>query len=182
MSSAVLTLNHWNLEYYQTMKTTEQARLSIAHQSYAPRHIRILAEALLYLPFRAVTRDTAKLVALLEKFEAQPASLLLDEDVEKMPQKLQDLFKKMCNVIRLTDEIGLSDGFLLRTKVSKLGDLSQQIKGYADRFADAQIKLRSRVPEEQIQHFQESFAAYGNCKPTPDELTEDTPDNQLLRF
>ena len=184
MSSAVLSLNHWSLEYYQTMKTTERARLSVAQtQSYTvPRHVRILAEVVLWYPFHAVTRDTSKLVSLLETFETQPASGLLEEDVEKMPQDLQNLFKKMCLVIRLTEDVGLSNGLLLKTRVGKLGDLSQQIKGYADRFADAQVKLRSRVPEEQVQHYQEAFAAYGNCKPTAEEFSEDASKKQLLRF
>jgi hypothetical protein len=184
MATAVLPLNYFNLEYYQTMKATERARLTVARtQNHAvPRHIRIFAEVVLWYPFFAVTRDTAKLVSLLEKFETLPASVLLEEDGEKMPQELQDLFKKMCHVIQQTEVVGLRDGLLIKNSVTKLGDLSQQIKGYADRFADAQNKLRSRVPEEQVQHYQEAFAAYGNCKPTPEQFTEDDKKSQLLRF
>jgi hypothetical protein len=184
MSTAALTMNVWNIEYYQTMKATERARLTVARtQNYAtPRYVRFLAELVLWYPFHAVTRDTTKLVSLLGKFETYPASVLLEEDVDKMPQELDDLFKKMCRVIQQTELVGLSDGRLLKNKITKWGELSQQIKGYADRFADAQNKLRSRVPAEQVQHYQESFAAYGNCEPTPEQFTDDDVKSTLLRF
>jgi hypothetical protein len=183
MATATMPLSGWNIEYYQTMKTTERARLNVARtQSHAaPRHIRFLAEAFLYFPFRAATRDTTKLVSLLEKFEAYPASILLEEEVEKMPQELQELFKKMCRVIQHTETVGLNDG-LLKGRVARLSELSQQVKGYADRFADSQAKLRSRVPAEQVQSYQESYAAYGNCEPTPEQFTDDDRKSVLLRF
>ena len=183
MSTAALTLNVWNVEYYQTMKTTERVRLTVARtQGYAiPRHIRFLAEVVLWYPFHAVTRDATKLVSLLEKFETCPASVLLEEDVEKMPQELQELFKKVCRVIRQTEVVGLRDGRLLKNNIDKLSELGQQISGYADRFADAQNKLRSRVPAEQVQHYQEAFAAYGNCEPAPEEFSDDVK-RPLLRF
>jgi hypothetical protein len=184
MATAAMSLTGWNIEYYQTMKTTERARLNVARtQAHAvPRHIRFLGEAFLYFPFRAVTHDTAKLVSILEKFEGYPASVLLEEDVEKMPQELQELFKKMCRVLQLTEEVGLSDGLILKASVAKLGELSQQIKGFADRFADAQIKQRSRVPAEEVQAYQESFAAYGNCEPSPEQFSEEDRKASLLRF
>jgi hypothetical protein len=184
MSTAVLNLNHWNLEYYQTMKTTERARLTVAgtQEHAVSRRVGFIAQAALWYPFYALTRDTNRLVSRLDKFEAFPASVLLEEDAEKMPQELQNLFKKMCNLIRQIENIGLSDGLVLRNNLVRLSELSQQIKGYADRFADAQNKLRSRVPEDQVQHYQEAFAAYGNCKPIPDEFTEDDAKSQLLRF
>ena len=184
MATAAVTMNVWNIEYYQTMKVTERARLKVARtQEYAPpRHIRFLAEVLLWYPFFAVTRDSAKLVLLLEGFEKYPASALLDEDVEKMPAELQELFKKMCRVIQLTDRVGLRDGFLIKGRINKLGELSQDIKGYADRFADAQTKLRSRVPAEQVQDYRDSFGAYANTKPTSDEFTDEDVKSTLLRF
>src|SRR5207248_4672717 len=116
MSTAVLPLNPWNLEYYQTMAAAERARMHVAKtQQYAvPRTIRFVAEAILWYPFFVVTRDTGKLVSMLEKFETHPASTLLEEDVEKMPKELRDLFKKMCVVIQQTETVGLRDGFLLR--------------------------------------------------------------------
>lgn len=184
MSTEALTMNVWNIEYYQTMKATERARLKVARtQEYAPpRHIRLLAEVFLWYPFFAVTRDSTKLVSLLEGFEKFPASILLDEDVENMPAELQELFKKICRVIQLTDHVGLRDGFLLKGRIDKLSDMSQHIKGYADRFADAQTKLRSRVPAEQVQEYRDSFAAYANGKPTPDEFTDEDVKSTLLRF
>jgi hypothetical protein len=184
MATAAMPLNGWTLEFYQTMQTTERARLNVARtQVHAvPRHIRFLAESFLYFPFRAVTRDTKKLVARLEIFESYPASILLEEDVEKMPQELQELFKKMCRVLQSTEAVGLSDGLILKGSVASLSKLSQQVKGFADRFADAQIKLRSRVPAEEIQAYQESFAAYGNCEPSPEQFSEEDRKASLLRF
>lgn len=184
MSTAPLSVNVWNFEYYHTMKATERARLSVARtQEYAiPQHVRLVAEVVLWYPFFAVTRDSAKLVSLLEKFETYPATILLEEDVERMPQELEDLFKKMCRVIRLTEVVGLRDGLLLKNNITKLGELSQLVKGYADRFADAQEKLRSRVPAEQAQHYQDSFAAYRSCEPTSEEFTDDDAKKTLLHF
>lgn len=184
MSTAALTMNLWNVEYYQTMKAAERARLTVARtQQYAtPQHIRFVAEVVLWYPFFAVTRDLAKLVSLLEEFETYPASVLLEEDTERMPQELEGLFKRMCRVIQKTEIVGLRDGRLLKNNITKLSDLSQQIKGYADRFADAQEKLRSRVPAEQVHQYQESFAAYRNCEPTSEEFTDDDSKSTLLRF
>jgi len=184
MSTAAVTMNIWNIEYYRTMKATERARLTVSRtQDYAaPRHVRFFAEVVLWYPFFAVTRDSTKLVSLLEKFERYPASVLLEEDVEKMPQELQDLFKKVCRVIQLTEVVGLRDGRLLKNNITKLGEMSQQIKGYADRFAYAQEKLRSRVPAEQVQLYQDSFAAYRSCEPKPEEFTDDDAKSTLLRF
>lgn len=181
MSTAAMTLN---VEYYQTMKTAERARLTVARtQKYStPLHLRIFGQLLLMYPFYAVTRDTEKLVSCLKNVETYPASILLEEDVEKMPQELQELFKKMCRVIQQTDVVGLRDGILVRGNIARLGELSQQIKGFADRFADAQSKLRSRVPAEQVQAYQESFAAYGNCGPSSEQFTEDDEKSTLLRF
>src|SRR5437879_6388965 len=179
MATAALTMN---VEYYQTMKAAERARLTVARTQEIPHQVRFVAELVLWYPFFAVTRDSAKLVSLLEKFETYPATVLLEEDVERMPQELEDLFKKMCRAIRQTEIAGLRDGRLLKNNITKLGDLGQQIKGYADRFADAQNKLRSRAPAEQVRHYQESFAAYGNCEPTPEQFTDDDVKSKLLRF
>lgn len=184
MSTAVLPLNPWNLEYYQTMAAAERARMHVAKtQQYAvPRTIRFVAEAILWYPFFAVTRDMGKLVSMLENFETHPASTLLEEDVEKMPKELRDLFKKMCVVIQQTETVGLRDGFLLRNNLTKLGELSQQINGFAVRFEDAQNKLRSRVSAEQVPHYQASFAAYGNSRPEAEQATDDDVKHELLRF
>jgi hypothetical protein len=184
MTTATLTMNDWNVEYYQTMKTTARARRKVvrSREHAAPHHVRFFAEVFLWYPFFAVTRDTTKLVSLLEEFEAYPSSVLLEEDVEKMPQELQNLFKNICRVIQLTEGAGLRDGLLLKYNITKLSGLTQQIKGYADRFADAQNKLRSRVDAEQVEQYRESFAAYGSCEPEPEQFTADDVKSTLLRF
>jgi len=99
-----------------------------------------------------------------------------------MPQELEGLFKRLCRIIQQTEVVGLRDGRLLKNNITKLSELSQQIKCYADRFADAQEKLRSRVPAEQVQHYQEAFAAYRSCEPTSEEFTDDDAKSTLLRF
>jgi hypothetical protein len=181
---ATATLSIWNVEYYQTMKSAERARLTVTRtQQYTlPHHVRFVAEVFLWYPFFAVARDTRKLVSLLEKVETYPSSVLLEEDTERMPQELEGLFKRMCRIIQQTEVVGLRDGRLLKSNITKLSELSQQVKGYADRFADAQEKLRSRVPAEQVQHYQESFAAYRSCEPTSEEFTDDDAKKKLLRF
>lgn len=182
--NALNPVNAWNLEYYHTMAAAERARLNVAKtQRYAvPRTLRFVAEVFLVYPFYAVTRDTEKLVSLLEEFETFPASVLLQEDTEKMPEELHDLFKKMCAVIQKTEVVGLRNGRILRNSITKMAALSQQISGFAVRFEDAQNKLRSRVPAEQVPQYQESFAAYSVCAPTVDQATEEDVKRELLRF
>jgi len=186
MATATMSLAgfNFNIEYHQTMKTTEEARVKVARaQAHALQgHVRFVAEALLYFPFFALTRDTKKLVSLLNEFETYPSSILLEEDVEKMPEDLQELFRKMCRVLQQTEALGLHDGLILKGTLLKLSVLSQQVKGYADRFAEAQNKLRSRVSAEEVPHYRESFAEYGSCELTPDQFEEDDRKSVALRF
>jgi hypothetical protein len=183
MATATMSLTGVSIEYYQTMKTTEVARQKVerTQTNVLAGHVRLVAEACLFFPFFTLTRDTKKLVSLLEQFESFPSTVLLGEDVEKLPQELQDLFKKMCRVLQLTETLGLNRG-ILRGSLVKLGTLSQEVKGFADRFADAQNKLRSRVPAEDVEQYRESFAAYETCGPTHDQFEHEDRQSVALRF
>jgi len=148
-----------------------------------PKHVGLFAELGLVLPFYIVTHDTKKLVALLERMETFPSSVLLEEDALTIPQSLQELFKKMCTVIQKTEAIGLHDGLFLKKFVKQWADLSQQIHGFAVRYEDAQEKLVNRVPAEQVAAYQASFAAYANCRPKASQgVHEDDRDSELLHF
>jgi len=183
MSTAVLTLNTWSLEYHETMVATERARLNVARTQKLPGVVSVIAQLALWHPFHAATRETEKLVSLLEKMETYPSSILLEEDAAKIPQSLHELFRKMCAVIQQIELVGLHNAFFLKKNVERLAELGQQISEFADRFEDAQKKLRSRIPAEQIQHYQESFAAYGNCGPTPEQAADDDDvKSELLHF
>ena len=127
--------------------------------------------------------QTEKLISLLEVLETYPSAHLLEEDAASMPQSLHELFRKMCSVIELSEEKGLHEGFILKHYIPHLGNLTQQINGFAMRFEDAQNKLRTRVPADAVPQYQESFAAYGNCEPAVEESTEDdVKSSHLLRF
>ncbi len=180
-------MNAWSLEYqsHKTMAAAEHARLKVAQtqQLTTPKVIRVIAELLLWLPFHSVTRDTEKLVSLLEEMEKYPSSVLLEDDTVTIPQSLYELFKKMCAVILHTESVDLHEGFLLKGYIERLRDLSQQINGFAVRYEDAQNKLRSRVPADQVPAYQESFAAYGNCGPKPEQTVDDDDvKSELLHF
>jgi hypothetical protein len=187
MSTAVLTMDAFTLEYqsHRTIAATDNARLKVAkaQQQSLPRVARVIAECLLWLPFRSVVHQTQKLVGLLEKMEALPSSVLLENEMVTIPQSLHELFRKMCAVIQQTETVGLHDGFVLKTQVARLKELGQQVNGFADRYEDAQTKLRSRVAAEEVSHYQESFAAYGNCGPTPEQPIDDEDvKGELLHF
>jgi hypothetical protein len=180
LATAVVTLNTWSFEFHQTMAAAEKARLTIVRAQNSA--YRVIAQTVLWAPFHVVIRETEKLVALLELVETYPSSILLEEDAAAMPQSLHELFRKMCIVIQLSEEKGLHEGFILKHYIPRLGNLTQQINGFAVRFEDAQNKLRSRVPADAVLQYQESFAAYGNCEPVAEESTEDDVKSNLLRF
>lgn len=180
LATAVVTLNTWSFEFHQTMAAAEKARLTITKAQNSA--YRVIAQTVLYVPFRVVTRETQKLIGLLEYLETCPSSILLEEEAASIPQSLHELFRKMCIVIQLSEEKGLHEGFILKHYIPRLSDLTQQINGFASRFEDAQNKLRSRVPAEAVPQYQEIFAAYGNCAPIVEECTEDDVKSNLLRF
>jgi hypothetical protein len=182
MATATLTLNTWKVEYHETMAAAERAH-SKTREFTAPTFIRHVAGLLLLAPFWRVNNETDKLISLLEKLESYPSAILLEEDARKIPDYLNELFKTMCVVIQETESLDLHEVPFLKKQVVRLRQLSQQINGFAVRYGDAQTKLLSRVPVEEVSHYQESFAAYGNCKPTTEQTTDDDDvKRDLLHF
>lgn len=181
-----MTLNKWNVGYLETMKAAEKARQNVAAKtnSYAlPRHVRWFMQLDLVWPFMTVTRDTRKLVSLLELMETFPSSFLLEEYALEFPQSLQELFKKMSTVLQKTESAGLHQGLVLKGYVKDLATLNQEIGEFAARYSDAQQKLLSRVPAEHVEAYKTSFAAYANCHPKPSQgVHEDDLDTELLHF
>jgi hypothetical protein len=186
MSTAALTLNAWSLEYqsYKTIASAEHARLQVAKNQHlsTPKVVRVAAQLFLWPAFHAVTSNLEKLVELLEKMEACPSSVLLEDETVTIPSSLNDLFRKMCAVIQHIESADLHDGFFLKHYIDKWRVLSQQINGFAVRYEDAQNKLRSRVPADQVSNYQESFAAYGHCGPKPEQADDDDVKSELLHF
>ncbi len=179
MTTAVMTLDAWSIEYHETMAAAERARQDV--EKWQERALRFAAEVFLYWPFAKVTKDTGKLIGLLEMLESYPSSILLEERAASIPASLHDLFRAMCNVIQEAEEHGLNKG-ILKKNISKLRQMSQQINGFALRFEDAQRKLNSRVPADQIGAYQDSFAAYRNATLVTEDATEDDAKSELLHF
>jgi hypothetical protein len=183
MATAVLSLNTWSVEYYETMAAAERARLKITQaQRRVPSGVRLFASVVLFPSFRTVVHETEKLVACLSQLEAVPSSVLLEEDVGRIPESLRDLFQKMCGVIQKSEALGLHESLFLGTTICQLGGLSQQISGFADRFEDAQKKLRSRVSADEATQYKEAFEAYEGCEPAPEQATDEDVKRQLLHF
>jgi hypothetical protein len=186
MSTAALTLNAWSLEYqsYKTIASAEHARLRVAktQQLTTPKVVRVAAQLLLWPAFHGVTSNLETLVKLLEKTETYPSSVLLADETVTIPSSLNDLFRKMCAVIQHVESVDLHDGFFLKRYIEEWRVLSQQINGFAVRYEDAQNKLRSRVPADQVPNYQDSFAAYGNCGPKPEQADDDDVKSELLHF
>lgn len=178
MATMVLT---WGIQYHQTMAAAETAHRDVVEKAQSDgRHL--LAEAILWLPFRAVTKKSAALVLLLEQFETLPSTVLLAEEAKTIPQGLHELFKTMCIVLQKTEALGLSDGILLKKYIRRLGEISQQINTFAVRFEDAQKKLLSRIPPEEVPAYRESFEAYWGADLKSSEATEEDVKVGQLRF
>jgi hypothetical protein len=180
MSTAAVALNTWSIEFHQTMVAAERARQDV--EKVQERAIRFVAEVILWVPFHRVTNDTEKLIGLLEKLESYPSSILLEERAAGIPASLHELFRIMCDVIQEAKDCRLHNGYILKPYIDKLTKMSEQINSFAIRFEDAQNKLRSRVPAEDVVHFQESFAAYSNSGLVPDQADEEDVKRELLRF
>ena len=175
MATMVLT---WGIEYHKTMVAAEKARRDVT----MPKGWRVAAELFLWYPFHKVTTKSAGLVSLLEKFETLPSAVLLEEDTKMIPQGLHELFKTMCIVLQKTEALGLSDGIVLKKYTGRLGDLSQQINAFAVRFEDAQRKLMSRIPAEEVPVYRDSYEAYWGSTLKPSEATEDDVKVGQLHF
>jgi hypothetical protein len=179
MATAVMTLDAWKIEYYETMAAAERARQDV--EKWEERAVRLVAEFFLYWPFAKVTSDTGKLIVLLEKLESYPSSILLEERAADIPASLHGLFRAMCNVIQEAEEHGLNKG-LLKKNINKLRQMSQHVNGFAVRFEDAQRKLTSRVAPEEVEAYNESIAAYRSASMVAEVATEDDERSELLHF
>jgi hypothetical protein len=179
MATAVVTLDAWSIEYHETMAAAERARQDV--EKWQERALRFAAEVFLYWPFKKVTGDTEKLIGLLETLESYPSSIFLEERAASIPASLHELFRAMCNVIQQAEDCGLHRG-ILKKNINKLKQMSQQVNGFALRFEDAQRKLASRVPADQVQAYQDSFAAYRNASLCPEDASEDDEKSELLHF
>ena len=161
------------------MIAAERARQDV--EKWQERAVRLIAELFLYIPFAKVTSDTEKLIELLEKLESYPSSILLEERAASIPASLHELFRTMCEVIQETEQCGLHQG-MLKHNINRLRQLSQQINGFAERFRDAQRKLTSRVPADQVQAYQDSFAAYRSAGLMTEDAAEGDEKSELLHF
>lgn len=185
MATAVIQpfLNPWSVEYYETMAAAERARLKVAKaQGRVSTGVRLFASVILWPSFYTVVRDTEKLVICLSQLETLPSSVLLEEDLQRIPESLRDLFRKMCGVIQKSEALGLHRSRLLRVYIGRLGELGQQISGFADRFEDAQTKLQTRVSADEALHYKEAFEAYERCEPASEQATDEDVKREILRF
>lgn len=180
MATYAATLTACNIDYYETMAAAEKARLSIAkaHDGL----VRGLGVMILWFPFSVVTRETEKLVSRLTLLETLPSSVLLEKEAEGIPTSLRVLFQKMCDVLQKANAQGLHESRVLGRSIARLEEFGQQIAAFADRFEDAQAKLRSRVPPEQLDHYMESLDAYRNSTLVPDQATDEDVKRQVLHF
>jgi hypothetical protein len=182
MATAVISWNTWSVEYYETMAAAERTRLKIVEAQRVPTGVRLFAGIILWWPFRTVVHETEKLVTCLNRLEALPSSVLVEDDVKKLPASLRDLFRTMCEVIQMSEELDLHKTRMLGANISRLAELSQQISGFADRYEDSQMKVLSRVSNDESAHYKESFEAYGHCEPTPEQATDEDVKRELLHF
>jgi hypothetical protein len=177
MSANAIALTTWSVEYYQTMAAAEQARLEVAKGIE-----NFFGHVVLWQRLKTVTNDTEKLIHALSQVESKPASILLEPGAEKIPESLRDLFRTMCDVLQKSEAEGLHKTLLLRKIIVRIGEQSQEVSGFADRYEDAQKKLRSRVSPEEAVHYRDAFRAYGQCAPVPEEATDDDVKRELLHF
>jgi hypothetical protein len=186
-----MALTAWSVKYHKTMVAAEQTRLDITRATVTAEKVRLdvasgfgnfLAQLALWFPFVLVTRITEKLISSLTELEALPSSILLEAEAEKIPDSLRDLFRKMCEVLQKSEADELHKTILLGSHIERLSRLSQEIISFADRFEDAQKKLRTCVCPEEAAHYRGTIEAYKSCKLTPDQATDDDLKSHLLHF
>jgi hypothetical protein len=162
----------WRAEFYKTMSAAEIALMETIKA--ADHSVRINLQGLLLLrPFNHVNNETEKLLVLLDKLDRYPSTVFTQGDARMIPANLEELFKKMCRVIKAIEAAGLDKSFFLQNNVIKLISQSRKISMFAATFANAQSKLATRVPPEHVAAYQASFAAYAAARPQPSQVVHD---------
>lgn len=181
MATAAIALNTWSIEYYETMAAAERARLDVTRVNVTKK-FGLRGKFALVRPFRDFTRLTEHLVSRLAKLETYPSSFLLEEDAANIPRSLRELFRSMCDLLQKAETEGLQRSFLLKSSIEQMGRLSQEVIGFAVRYEEAQIKLRSRVPADEVQAYGDALEAYRNCDLKSEQATDDDVKTKLLNF
>src|SRR5205823_4336197 len=122
-------------------------------------------------PIYAMSRDFKELLDSLEKLEAYPSSILLEEEAKNIPEALRNLFRRTCDVMNhVTPLVEKPFGFLFASASSRIVELNQLLVGFADRFEYAQLALRTRVSGNE---YRDSIMGYKNCTLEPDQAVEE---------
>jgi hypothetical protein len=152
MAMAATALNTCSIKYYETRAIAERAlfdfRTAKGARPGAP-----FGQFWLTLLFGVLNYFMEKLLTRLTTLETQPTSFLLEGEGAKIPQSLRELFHITADILQCAREEGLDKSFMLGRHFARLEELHERLIGFADRFEDAQQKLRSRMsPEEAGQH------------------------------
>jgi hypothetical protein len=182
LSSNTIALNSWSIGYYETMVAAEKARIEVEVVKRPDGFVEYIGQFILRFFFRAVIRDTEKLISKLTELETFPSSLLLEKNAENIPTLLRELFRKMCDVLQASKAKDFHKTLLLGPSIERLSELSQLVIGFADRYEDAQNKLRSRVSAEEVTHYRDAFEAYGNSSLMPEQATDEDVKSHLLHI
>src|SRR5437764_9861026 len=111
MATHALALTQCSAEYYETMAATAKVRLAIERGALQAKLIR---------PIYAMSRDFKELLDSLEKLEAYPSSILLEEEAKNIPEALRNLFRRTCDVMNhVTPLVEKPFGFLFASASSR---------------------------------------------------------------
>ncbi len=179
MATAAIALNTWSVKYHETRAVAERTRLDVTKD---PRRTTLFGQFSLVPLFGVLNYLTEKLLSRLATLESQPSSFLLEGEAAKIPQSLRELFRITCDVLERAREEGLHKSFLLGRHIARLESLSQEVIGFADRFEDAQQKLRSRMTPEEAAHYREALETYRNCELKTEQATEEDAKTPILHF
>ncbi len=181
MATAAIALNNWSVKYYETRAVAERARIDVTPVNDA-RRVTLFGQFRLVPLFGLLIYLSDKLLSRLATLETQPSSFLLEGEAAKIPQSLRQLFRITCDILQKAQEEGLHKSFLLGHHIARLQKFSQELIGFADRFEDAQQKLRSHLAPEEAEHYREALEAYKNCELKTEQATEEDVKTETLRF
>jgi hypothetical protein len=153
---ATSALDTWSIKYYETRAIAERALFDIRTAKSA-RPGALFGQFSLAPLFGVLNYFMEKLLSRLTTLETQPSSwFLLQGEGAKIPQSLRELFYITVDVLQCARDEGLTKSFMLGRHFARLGELSHRLYGFANRFEDAQQKLRSRMSPEEAEEYREA--------------------------
>jgi hypothetical protein len=152
MARVATALNTWHIKYCETRAMAERVLFDMRTAKNA-RPGGPFSHFWLALMFGVLNQVAAKLLSRLTILEAQPCWFLLQGTGAKLPESLGELFHTTADILQCASDEGLDKNFMLRRRIARLRGFHQRLIGFAERFEDAQQRLRSERSSEEAEQY-----------------------------